>query len=400
MVSLPKMNTGVKVSGAAHIGLILWMAVGGLFSFERSTPLEVSDVTLITSEQFAALMAAGSQAPDVAEAPATPEAPEATAPEEPEAPAPEAAPETAATPEAAEPVAPEPEPQVDETFETPQAEVAAVAPPAPQQPALPDGASSVVAPENPPAPDAAPRVAPRPADRPDQDANVAEEVQLAARPEEAPQAPPLPEVPEETTAPPETGTVIETEATEEAGGTAAVDLAPVGVPRPQRRPARPTPTPTPTPAPQSEAQTRTADSANVDPQADAIAAAVAAAATDSPPAATPGPARQGPPLTSGEKDALRIAVQQCWNVGSLSTDALRTTVTVLVRMNENATPDSASIRMLGFEGGPEGAAQQAYEAARRAILRCGARGFDLPAEKYDQWREIEMVFNPENMRIR
>jgi hypothetical protein len=28
-------------------------------------------------------------------------------------------------------------------------------------------------------------------------------------------------------------------------------------------------------------------------------------------------------MTDGEKDALRVAVQQCWNVGSLSTDALR-----------------------------------------------------------------------------
>ncbi|MDZ4134880.1 MAG: energy transducer TonB, partial [Paracoccaceae bacterium] len=45
-------------------------------------------------------------------------------------------------------------------------------------------------------------------------------------------------------------------------------------------------------------------------------------------------------------------------------------------------------------------ARQAYEAARRAIIRCGATGFKLPAEKYDQWRNIEMVFNPEKMRIK
>ncbi|MEM9438259.1 MAG: energy transducer TonB, partial [Pseudomonadota bacterium] len=39
-------------------------------------------------------------------------------------------------------------------------------------------------------------------------------------------------------------------------------------------------------------------------------------------------------------------------------------------------------------------------AARRAIIRCGATGFDLPREKYDQWRQIEMTFNPEEMRTR
>ena len=44
--------------------------------------------------------------------------------------------------------------------------------------------------------------------------------------------------------------------------------------------------------------------------------------------------------------------------------------------------------------------RQAFEAARRAIIRCGSRGFPLPAEKYDQWREVEMVFNPEGMRMK
>ena len=42
----------------------------------------------------------------------------------------------------------------------------------------------------------------------------------------------------------------------------------------------------------------------------------------------------------------------------------------------------------------------AFEAARRAVIRCGASGYHLPAEKYDQWREIEMTFDPSSMRIR
>jgi hypothetical protein len=56
--------------------------------------------------------------------------------------------------------------------------------------------------------------------------------------------------------------------------------------------------------------------------------------------------------------------------------------------------------MIDFEGGPDAAARQAFEAARRAVLRCGASGFKLPPEKYEQWRNIEMVFNPESMRIK
>ena len=39
------------------------------------------------------------------------------------------------------------------------------------------------------------------------------------------------------------------------------------------------------------------------------------------------------------------------------------------------------------------------QAARRAILRCQKGGYNLPVEKYEHWREIEMTFNPEKMRI-
>ena len=59
-----------------------------------------------------------------------------------------------------------------------------------------------------------------------------------------------------------------------------------------------------------------------------------------------------------------------------------------------------TIRMLSSTGGSGTAAKQAFEAARRAIIRCGAKGFQLPPEKYGQWRDIEMTFNPERMRIK
>ena len=77
-----------------------------------------------------------------------------------------------------------------------------------------------------------------------------------------------------------------------------------------------------------------------------------------------------------------------------------TTVVVAVNLSPEGRPESGTIRMLSSSGGSGDAAKQAFEAARRAIIRCGASGFDLPAEKYDQWRDIEMTFNPERMRIK
>ena len=55
---------------------------------------------------------------------------------------------------------------------------------------------------------------------------------------------------------------------------------------------------------------------------------------------------------------------------------------------------------MGYTGGSEAAARSMYELARRAILRCGKNGFPLPPEKYDQWKELELVFDPNGMRLR
>jgi hypothetical protein len=105
-------------------------------------------------------------------------------------------------------------------------------------------------------------------------------------------------------------------------------------------------------------------------------------------------------LSTEEKSALALQVKQCWNVGSLSTDALQTTVVVAFEMTQDAKPVTSSINMLSSSGGTSSSARQAYDAARRAIIRCGTKGYDLPVDKYDQWREVEITFNPENMRIK
>ncbi|RME16810.1 MAG: energy transducer TonB, partial [Alphaproteobacteria bacterium] len=126
----------------------------------------------------------------------------------------------------------------------------------------------------------------------------------------------------------------------------------------------------------------------------AINDALASVTSEAPAAARPA----GPPLTRGERDGLRVAVQRCWNVGSLSTDALATTVVVLVKMAPDGRPES--VDLVSSSGGNQTATRRAFEAARRAVIRCGLRGYPLPAEKYAQWREIEMTFDPSNMRIK
>lgn len=139
-------------------------------------------------------------------------------------------------------------------------------------------------------------------------------------------------------------------------------------------------------------------------EAEDIASAPATAPIITPPAGSSStmnvPQAEGEAMTEGEWMALRVSVQQCWNVGSLSSEALRTTVSVSFAMSPDRRPIPDSLRMTDSSGGSESAARQTYESARRAIIRCGAGGLKVPVGKYDAWKDVELTFDPTGMRLR
>ncbi|MGI3170529.1 energy transducer TonB [Pseudooceanicola sp. C21-150M6] len=387
------MHTGHIISGAGHLALFAWMIVGG-FSLPEEPPVAVTDVDLVSLEEFQALTTADT-APgadtNIEELPQP--APASDAPEL--ASAADSAPEQAPPPEAAAPQS-DPAPEKPE-IATPPAEVTDSTP----EITPPTEDVAVLVPEK---SDEAPRdikrVAPRPVERPSPEATpdeVATPKSLPS-PEPAEQKPPQ----EEEKAPEEATTKIVTEAEKGDGPPKSSkrppSSRPVAVAEAPKEEAKPAPKPAEKPA------EKTAEAPKVDPAQksainDALEKALAGSTSTSD-SSTPPAGPSGPPLTTGEKDALRVAVSACWNTGSLSTDALRTSVVVGVEMNENATPRIETIRMISSSGGSNQAAQQAFEAARRAIIRCGAKGFGLPVDKFGQWRDIEMTFDPENMRIK
>lgn len=368
------MDTGTKISGIAHVGLITVAVFGGTFAADP-LPFEVQDVSVVTADQFNAILAA-QQSPQTAEQPTALSQPDvdtniADLPPRPR-PEPEAdlsQPEAVAAPE--NDPAPEtlpqplpPQPDTDVTAQTPQPrapDALAALQPLPEAPRPVQRPVDRVAPQPvaPPDPEATPDDVTREEVTPDDSGDIAQPEQAATAPEEAADR-------------------IVTEADE------VPELAPTSSPRPPA--ARPRPR-----------ETETAAVAEPSNTEDAVTAALAEALGQGEPEPA---APSGPPMTSGEKDALRVSVSRCWNVGSLSSAALNTTVVVLVGMSRDGRPDTGSIRMLSSSGGDDTSARQAFEAARRAIIRCGADGYDLPADKYGQWREIEMTFNPERMRIR
>jgi hypothetical protein len=379
---------GYYISGAGHISLILWVLFGGAFKSNRP-PFEVTEVSVISGAEFEALMA-GVQAPEVVTDVAMP-APDLPADvAQPAESQPDPTPPPPPEPQVTEAPPPDPVPQQPDPLPQDNTEVADVAPVI----APPPPEDLVLAPRQSdrPVPRPAERVAPEPVAAPEPDTQVADSLTEEVVEDQSA------EIVREATeggAPEEATTRIVTEAMEEPAS-----AAPTSSVRPQTRPARPTPAPvaeTPRPQPTQQAQqqpTPTPAPSTTDAVNDALRQAMAGAAS---PAAG---GQSGPPMTSGERDALRVAVQQCWNVGSLSSEALRTTVVVAVSMSEDGRPMAETLRMLGHEGGSAEAARQAFESARRAIIRCGANGFNLPRDKYEQWRNIEMTFNPENMRIR
>ncbi|MCB2128833.1 MAG: hypothetical protein KDE03_07080 [Rhodobacteraceae bacterium] len=367
------------VSGIAHLGAILWLLLGGIFfSHDLPPPVATAEVTLMSEAEFSALQAAAPKAAE--ESPPEPALPEPVAAPEPTPPQPK----------------PEPEPVPEPTPEPDPAPAPEPTPPAP----VADNAAETIAPEPQPDPKAAPVVAPDPVssgqDTPEQAPEAVAET--------APEPDAAPAEPAEAAAPPETGEVLQTEANKDQ--TELASGAPLTSARPKSRPEKPAPKPEPDPAPKPEpepVQTTEAEPVKEDaPDTavnDAVAAAIAGDVAEQPAPGT-GTASSGPPMTGGEKDALVIAVKQCWNVGALSTDALKTIVTIGVSMDPSGKPISSSIQLLGSEGGNDASVRQAFEAGRRAIIRCGQNGFPLPPEKYDQWQDVEIVFNPEKMRMK
>jgi hypothetical protein len=221
---------------------------------------------------------------------------------------------------------------------------------------------------------------------PPPEAEVAPEVQQEVSPDAAAE---VVEEASEATAPEEATTEIVTEADQPSG-------APESALRPPSRPARPAvQSEEPAEEPVEEA---VAASQNV--SEDDVAAALAAAVASEPATETGGAAAQaGPPMTGAETDAFRLAVQGCWRVDPGS-ESSQVQVTVNFQLDRDGRV-IGDVRLVRDSGGSQGAVNAAFEAARRAVLRCQSTdGYQLPPDKYDQWQDVTITFDPSSMRLR
>lgn len=384
------MQTGTKISLLGHSALVTWALFGGAFQSEP-LPFAVQEVSVISAEEFAQLSAQVA-APEVAPEPVVLREPEETPIR-----TPELAPEDAPRPQRPEPEpvtpAPEPEPEVVQPEPEPEPEVPDVVPTPPELPEpltdTPQLAEPEVGREN-------DRVAPESVAPPEPDSQISDVAQEKVAPEAGAEAnQPVQEATQQEAA----SDRIVTEAESESDNPTVLQSTPRPRLRPRNLAARPDPAPEPepTPDPTPDLQPEPEDTRAADVNS-AISDALANLGE------VEAPVPSGPPLTEGERNGLRRQIAGCWNLGTVSTEVMRTVVVVGLSLQENGMPESSSIRMLSFEGGSQASANTAFAAARRAILRCsrngGRVGYDLPAEKYQQWKEVEITFNPANMRLR
>lgn len=373
------LTPGLVVSGIGHVGLLTWLVIGWGLN-QEPLPFETMDVSVVSSAEYAALVNRGNPQVDPADPvaltqPETDVPPQVTQ-EQPVTQsvpdAPPAVPADEVPPQALEPVPPPA--QIEDTVPVLEA------PTLPAPPVVPDAPAA----EDPPQAEVAPRVAPEAAPAPPLNADVAPQVQQDSAP--TAQEAEVVEDTQEATAPEQAAAEIVTEAERPSGAVATAVRPPARPVRAAVAEVEPDPEPAPT------------DAAPQDTTLDDLLADVAAEPAPQP-AAQETAGDPGPPMTGGERDAFRVAVQGCWVV-DVGSQAASVTVTIAFSLGRDGRVVGSQVEMVSNSGGSNAAVTAAFDAARRAVLRCQSTGFPLPAEKYEQWRNVEMTFNPTEMRIR
>jgi hypothetical protein len=97
-------------------------------------------------------------------------------------------------------------------------------------------------------------------------------------------------------------------------------------------------------------------------------------------------------MTLNEIDALRARLAQCWNIQLAPPDPSELRVKLKMFLNPDGSISQAPQVL---EVGSSEFARSAAESAVRAVRRCAP--YNLPAEKYDSWREINVTFDPREM---
>ncbi len=105
----------------------------------------------------------------------------------------------------------------------------------------------------------------------------------------------------------------------------------------------------------------------------------------------------GDQLTTSQIDTIRSQFEKCWNVPAGARDAKNLRVEIRVAVNPDGTVQSA--RIIDSEGkyGTDTFWRAAADSALRAVNNPQCSKLDVPADKYDVWKNLDLFFDPKDM---
>lgn len=200
-------------------------------------------------------------------------------------------------------------------------------------------------------------------------------------PEPPPPEPPPPEpTPAEATPPPEpTPTPPPEPPPPERPRVAAADI-----PTPRLRPPQPKPQPQTPPKPQPD-QLATLDRRRLEELADQQP-------QEAVPTVGSANGKTTQHMTASELDALRARLAQCWSPPLGWDDPSEVRVVMMMDLS----PTGMLLGEPQVLESPQGRfSLTAPESAARAVRRC--QPYNLPADKYDAWKQVKITFDPQDM---
>jgi outer membrane biosynthesis protein TonB len=98
-------------------------------------------------------------------------------------------------------------------------------------------------------------------------------------------------------------------------------------------------------------------------------------------------------LSQSEIDALRAKLRQCWNPPVGAADAAKAYVVFRVLFNRDGTILNSPVLV---QAPPSQVGPVLAESAKRALLKCQPYTM-LKPEHYDQWKDMQITFDPRDM---
>ena len=101
-------------------------------------------------------------------------------------------------------------------------------------------------------------------------------------------------------------------------------------------------------------------------------------------------------LSISERDAIIQQISQCWSIPAGAKDAQDLSVLLHLSLEKDGTVRNVKIADTVRYAGANSFYRAAADSAVRAVLKCSPLK-NLPQDKYDTWKEIEMNFDPKEM---